>query len=229
MTEKLLSTGIPTLDNELEGGLYPGSLVYIMADSMTMAEIFLYQFIQQRSSYYINTERRMKYIITNLKKYGYDESNVKFIDVHKKYYEINDKLVVGGEIRDYMIIDFLVKQLKPIDAKEINLIFDTITFFQYLEVKRNKLRELIDVIYDMTKKTEGLSFLYGLKGEKRSIIENEIINICDAVFDISITKKSDKNITELTIPKARDRPIHGNVLKFKIEGGIIMDTSKEIA
>jgi len=229
MTEKLLSTGIPTLDNELEGGLYPGSLVYIMADSMTMAEIFLYQFIQQRSSYYINTERRMKYIITNLKKYGYDESNVKFIDVHKKYYEINDKLVVGGEIRDYIIIDFLVKQLKPIDAKEINLIFDTITFFQYLEVKRNKLRELIDVIYDMTKKTEGLSFLYGLKGEKRSIIENEIINICDAVFDISITKKSDKNITELTIPKARDRPIHGNVLKFKIEGGIIMDTSKEIA
>jgi len=50
MTEKLLSTGLPTLDNELEGGLYPGTLVYLMADSMTMAEIFLYQFIQQRAS-----------------------------------------------------------------------------------------------------------------------------------------------------------------------------------
>jgi hypothetical protein len=94
-----------------------------------------------------------------------------------------------------MIIDFLVKQLKLIDAKEINLIFDTITFFQYLEVKRGKLRELIDVVYDTTKKTEGLGFLYGLKGEKRSNIENEIINICDAVFDISLTKKSDKNMT----------------------------------
>jgi KaiC/GvpD/RAD55 family RecA-like ATPase len=229
MTEKLLSTGIPTLDNELEGGLYPGTLVYLMADSMTMAEIFLYQFIQQRPSYYVNTERRMEYIVTNLKKYGYEESKVTFIDVHKKYYEIGDKLVIGGEIKDYMIIDFLVKQLKPIDANEINLIFDTITFFQYLEVKRTKLRELIDVIYDTTKKTEGLGFLYGLKGEKRSIIENEIINICDAVFDISLTKKSDKNITELTIPKARDRPIHGSVLKFKIQGGIIMDTSREIA
>jgi KaiC/GvpD/RAD55 family RecA-like ATPase len=229
MTEKLLSTGLPTLDNELEGGLYPGTLVYLMADSMTMAEIFLYQFIQQRPSYYVNTERRMEYIIANLKKYGYDEYKVKFIDVHKKYYEISDKLVVGGEIKDYMIIDFLIKQLKPIEAKEINLIVDTITFFQYLEVKRNKLRELTDVIYDTTKKTEGLGFLYGLKGEKRSIIENEIINICDAVFDISLTKKSDKNITELTIPKARDRPIHGSVLKFKIQGGIIMDTSREIA
>jgi hypothetical protein len=123
----------------------------------------------------------------------------------------------------------MIKQLKLIDAKEINLIVDTITFFQYLMVKRNKLREMIDVIYDTTKRTQGLGFLYGLKGEKKTIIENEIINICDAVFDISLTKKSDKNITELTIPKARDRPIHGNVLKFKIDGGIIMDTSKEIA
>ncbi len=229
MTEKLLNTGLTTLDNELDGGLYPGTLVYLMADSMTMAEIFLYQFMQQRNSYYVNTERRMEYIITNLKKYGYDESKVKFIDIHEKYYELSGKLVIGGKVKDHMILDFLVRQLKQIDARDINLIIDTITFFQYLEVKRNKLRELIDVVYDTAKKTEGLGFLYGLKGEKRSIVENEIINICDAVFDISFTKKNDKTVTELTIPKARDRPIHGNVLKFKIEGGIIMDTSREIA
>lgn len=229
MTEKLLSTGLPTLDHELEGGLFPGTLVYLMADSMTMAEIFLYQFIQQRPSYYVNTERKMEYIIINLKQYGYDESKVKFIDVHEKYYEKSGKLVVGGVIKDYMILDFLVKELNLIDAKEINLIIDTITFFHHLDVKRNKLRELIDVIYDTTKRSEGLVFLYGLKGEKRPLIENEIINICDAVFDISLTKKTDRTITELTIPKARDRPIHGSVLKFKIEGGIIMDTSREIA
>ncbi|MCX9084537.1 MAG: recombinase RecA [Candidatus Methanoperedens sp.] len=229
MNVKLLNTGLPTLDSELEGGLYPGSLVYLMADSMTMAEIFLYQFIQQRNSYYVNTERKKEYIISNLKKYGYDETKEKFIDVHEKYYEMNGKFVVGGEIKDYMIIDFLIKQLRSIDEKDINLIVDTITFFQYLEVKRSKLRELIDVIYDTTKRTEGLGFLYGLKGEKRTMIENEILNICDAVFDVSLTKKTDKSVTELTIPKARDRPIRGNVLKFKIEGGIIMDTSREIA
>jgi len=229
MAEKLLSTGLPTLDNELEGGLNPGTLVYLMADSMTMAEIFLYQFIQQRPSYYVNTERKMEYIITNLKQFGYDESRIRFIGVHEKYYEKSRKLMVGEMIQDYVVLDFLIKELKLIEAKEINLIVDTITFFQHLDVKRNKLRELIDVIYDTTKRTQGLGFLYGIKDEKRSLIENEIINICDAVFDISITKKTDKSITELTIPKARDRPIHGSVLKFKIEGGIIMDTSREIA
>lgn len=229
MTNKLLSTGLPTLDKELDGGLLPGSLVYLMADSMTMAEIFLYQFIQQRSSYYVNTERKTEYIINNLKQFGYDESKIKFIDVHEKYYDKGSKLLNGGIIKDYMILDFLIKQLEIIDAKEINLIIDTITFFEHLDVKRSKFKEMVDIIYDTTKRTEGLGFLYGLKVDKRSIIEDELINICDAVFDVSLTKKTDKSTTELTIPKARDRPIHGNVLKFKIEGGIIMDTSREIA
>ncbi|KPQ42243.1 MAG: hypothetical protein MPEBLZ_03202 [Candidatus Methanoperedens nitroreducens] len=51
MTNKLLPTGLPTLDKELDGGLLAGSLVYLTADSMTMGEIFLYQFIQQRPSF----------------------------------------------------------------------------------------------------------------------------------------------------------------------------------
>ncbi|MFZ3382709.1 MAG: ATPase domain-containing protein [Candidatus Methanoperedens sp.] len=229
MANKLLPTGLPALDKELDGGLPPGSLVYLMADSMTMGEIFLYQFTQQRPSYYINTERKPEYILNNLKQFGFDVSGIKFIDIHEKYYENVSKLLDRGELRDYRVLDFFIKELEIIEGKEINLIVDTISFFQNLEVKRSKIRELIDKLYGTVKRTEGLGFLYGIKDENRSIIENEVINICDVVFDISLIKKADKTITELTIPKARDRHIHGNVLKFKIEGGIIMDTSKEIA
>ncbi|CAG0964757.1 MAG: hypothetical protein OIN86_07230 [Candidatus Methanoperedens sp.] len=229
MANKLLPTGLLTLDKELDGGLLPGSLVYLMADPMTMGEIFLYQFIQQRQSYYINTERKPEYILNNLKQFGFEISGIKFIDIHEKYYENVSKLLDRGELRDYRVLDFFIKQLEIIEVKEINLIVDTITFFQHLEVKRSNFRELIDKLYDTVKRTEGLGFLYGIKDENRSLLENEVINICDAVFDISLIKKADKTTTELTIPKARDRPIHGNVLKFKIEGGIIMDTSREIA
>ena len=229
MANKLLPTGLLTLDKELDGGLLPGSLVYLMADPMTMGEIFLYQFTQQRPSYYINTERKPEYILNNLKQFGFDVSGIKFIDIHEKYYENVSKLLDRGELRDYRVLDFFIKELEIIEGKEINLIVDTMTFFQNLEVKRTKIRELIDKLYDTVKRTEGLGFLYGIKDENRSLIENELINICDAVFDISLMKKADKTTTELTIPKARDRPIHGTVLKFKIESGIIMDTSREIA
>lgn len=229
MVNKILSTGLPTLDKELDGGLLPGSLVYLTADSMTMGEIFLFQFIQQRPSYYINTERKPEHITNNFKQFGFDISGIKFIDIRSKYYEKTVKLLDRGELRDYKVLDFFIKQLDSIDAKEINLIVDTITFFLQLDVKRSKIKELINIIYDTIKRTEGLGFLYGIKGDNRSLIENEVINICDAVFDISLIRKADKTTTELTIPKARDRPVHGNVLKFKIEGGIIMDTSREIA
>jgi len=229
MATKLLSTGLPTLDKELDGGLLPGSLVYLTADPMTMGEIFLFQFIQQRPSYYVNTERKPEHITNNITQFGFESSGVKFIDIHEKFYEKSAKLLDRGELRDYKVMDFFIKQLELIDAKEINLIVDTITFFQQLEVKRTKFKELIDIMYETIKRTQGLGFLYGIKSDNRSLIENEVINICDAVFDISLIRKADKTTTELTIPKARDRPIHGNVLKFKIEGGIIMDTSREIA
>lgn len=229
MATKLLSTGLPTLDKELDGGLLPGSMVYLTADSMTMGEIFLFQFIQQRTSYYVNTERKPEHIINNIKQFGFESSGIKFIDIHEKFYEKAGKLLDRGELRDYIVLDYFFKQLDLIDAREINLIVDTITFFQQLEVKRSKFKELIDIMYETVKRTQGLGFLYGIKSDNRSLIENEVINICDAVFDISLIRKADKTTTELTIPKARDRPIHGNVLKFKIEGGIIMDTSREIA
>jgi KaiC/GvpD/RAD55 family RecA-like ATPase len=229
MIIKLLSTGLPTLDKELDGGLLPGSMVYLTADPMTMGEIFLYQFIQERPSYYVSTERKPEHIINNIKQFGFEFSGIKFIDIHEKYYEKVGKLLDRGELRDYKVLDFFIKQLELIDAKEINLIVDTITFFQHLEVKRSKFKELIDIMYETIKRTQGLGFLYGIKSDNRSLIENEVINICDAVFDISLIRKADKTTTELTIPKARDRPIHGNILKFKIEGGIIMDTSREIA
>jgi hypothetical protein len=131
--------------------------------------------------------------------------------------------------RDYMILDFVEKQLGAIKEKDVNLVIDNITFFYYLEVKRVLIQELIDVLYNTAKKTGGLGFIFGIKDEPRPSIENEVINRCDVVLDISSVKKPDRIITELTIPKARDRPIRGTILRFKVEKGVIMDTSREIA
>lgn len=230
MAENLISCGLPVIDDELGGGLEKGSLVYVIADSMAMAEVFLYYFVQNKTTYYFNTERKPDFIKENIEQLGFDTSLVKFIDVHKKYYEQEDEILDHGKgARDYMILDFVKKELGAITEKEPNLVVDTITFFFNLNVKRVLIQELIDNLYNTTKKMGGLGFLYGVKDETRSPIENEVMNRCDAIFDISLMKKPERVVTQLTIPKARGRPIHGNILKFKIENGIIMDTSREIA
>lgn len=229
MTDELVQTGLLALDKELNGGLFKGSLVYIKADAMAMAEIFLYHFIQQKKTYYVNTERKPEHITNNMSHLGFDTSGITFINIHQKYFEKDENNPMPETLRNLRIIDFLKKQLDIIEVKDANLIIDTITFFLSMDVKKTVLREMIDSLYNNTKRLGGLGFLYGLKGSGDSLIENELINLCDVVFDISMVKKSDKTTTELTIPKARDRPIYGNILRFKIERGVIMDTSKEIA
>lgn len=230
MTENLISCGLPVIDDELGGGLEKGSLVYVMADSMAMAEIFLYYFVQNKTAYYFNTERKPDFIKSNIEHINFDTDLVKFIDVHKEYYEYDTKILDHGMVtRDYMIIDFINKQLDTIEEMGANLVVDTITFFFNLNVKRVLIQELIDKLYNTTKRMGGLGFLYGVKNETRSPIENEVMNRCDAIFEISVVKKSDRIVTVLTIPKARDRPIRGNIITFRIENKIIMDTSREIA
>jgi len=61
MAEKLLSTGFQLLIMSLREVLIR-TLVYLMADLYDHGRDFLYQFIQQRPSYYVNTERKMEYI-----------------------------------------------------------------------------------------------------------------------------------------------------------------------
>lgn len=230
MNQKLIPTGIFALDKELDGGLLPGSLVYIKVDPSAMAELFLYHFLQQRPTYYFNTERKPEFIIQNMKNLGFETKEIKFVDVHQKYYEKKEsQLNHRGKIKDLRIMDFMKKQLETIEDEGVILIVDTITFFIYLDVKVDMIKELVDMIYNTTKKIGGLGFLFGLKEESVSLIENEVINLCDVIFDISMVKKADKTVTELIVPKARDRPIYGNILRFKIEKGVIIDTSREIA
>lgn len=228
--QELLSTGIPSLDRELEGGLFPGSMVYLISDSMSMAEVFLYHFVQQRQTYYINTERKPEFIIRNLGRLGFETSNLRFIDIHEKYHEKKPGLLDYGKgTKDYKVISFMEEKLKEIEETDINIIIDTVSFFLHRDVKASIKREMLNTIYNTSKKINGLMFLYGLKGGNSNFVENELFNLCDAVFDTSLVKKADRTITELTVPKARDRPVHGTILKFRIDRGIMMDTSKEIA
>jgi KaiC/GvpD/RAD55 family RecA-like ATPase len=229
MSDELLSTGLTALDRELDGGLYPGSLVYLRADAMTMAEIFLYHFLQQAPTYYVNTERMPEFIMLNMQRLGFDTSSIRFIDVYQKYNEKEEVLLdYSREVKDYRILSYVKEQLEGIEEDGVNLIVDTVSFLLHLEVKRAMKRELFHTIYSTVKKIGRLGVLYGLKEEELSLVEMEVINLCDVVFDISMEETSDRTVTRLIVPKARDRPLHGNILKFKIEGGIILDTTKEI-
>ena len=236
LSPKLLSSGIFVLDTNFGGGLPAGSVIYLSAATKSMSEIFLYQFTQSRKTYYFSTERRPKYVQNDIQNLNFDVSNIEFVDVYGSYYlsphgEMIDN--TGNEYVDAKIIEFTEYNINNILSEEtnseVNIIVDSFSFFLNLNVNHGVIRRLLNILYEATKETRGLTFLYGMKESHDHIIENEIFNICDAIFDVDIEKTADKIINKLSIPKLRGMSPTAEMIKFKIGDGIQIDTSKDIA
>jgi KaiC/GvpD/RAD55 family RecA-like ATPase len=229
------STSIAILDRTMGGGLPSGSVVYIYADPKSMAEVFLYQFTQARKSYYFSNERRPAYVMRDIKNYGFTVDNVTFVDIYSQYYltaqgEMVDN--VGNEFIDAKIVEFTEATLKKIlaqDESDINIIFDSFSFYLNLNVNPGAIKRLINTIYETAKHLNCLAFLYGLKDPQKNQLENEILKACDSIFDVELEKSGDKLINRLSIPKLRGRVPTMEMVKFRVGEGVQIDTTKDIA
>ena len=236
LAPEILSSGIYVLDRSMGGGIPGGSVVYISATTKSMSEVFLYQFTQSRKTYYFCTERRPKYVQQDIANMNFDTSQIVFVDVYGSYFMSpqGEMIDIGGNgFMDAKIVEFMEYNLKSILSEEtdgeINIIVDTFTFFMNLNLNSGIVRRLMNIIYETTKETGGLTFLYSLKDSHDQKLENEIVNTCDAIFDVDIEKTGDKIISKLSIPKIRGMTPTAEMIKFKIGEGIQIDTSRDIA
>ncbi len=236
LAPEILSSGIYVLDRSIGGGIPGGSVVYISATTKSMSEVFLYQFTQSRKTYYFCTERRPKYVQQDIANMNFDTSQIVFVDVYGSYFMSpqGEMIDIGGNgFMDAKIVEFMEYNLESILSEEtdgeINIIVDTFTFFMNLNLNSGIVRRLMNIIYETTKETGGLTFLYSLKDSHDQKLENEIVNTCDAIFDVDIEKTGDKIISKLSIPKIRGMTPTAEMIKFKIGEGIQIDTSKDIA
>lgn len=229
------TTGISVLDRTLSGGLPSGSVTYIYADAKSMAEVFLYQFTQARKSYYFSDERRPIHVSRDIESFNFKTSDITFVDVYSEYYlmphgEMVDN--IGNEFVDAKIVEFTEYNLKKILAEEeedINIIFDSFSFYLNLNVNPGIIKRLINIIYEVTKNLNCLSFLYGLKDTHEKNLENEILKSCDVIFDVDLDKTSDKVTNRLSMPKIRGRVPTSEMIRFKVGDGVQIDTTKDIA
>lgn len=229
------STGIALLDKNLGGGLPAGSVVYFSTEAGSMAEVYLYQFAAARKTYYFTTSRRAKYVNQNIIDMGFDTSDVNYVDIYGQYYLDDYGAMVerlDNEYVDREIVDFTEHQLMNIQREEtgdFNIVFDTFSFYLGLNVNLGKVLRLINMLYEMTKETGILSFLYFIKDTHDQSIEREVMNLCDAVFDIVTERSGEKIVNKLYIPKIRGKGVGTSLIKFKIDDGVQIDTSRDIA
>jgi KaiC/GvpD/RAD55 family RecA-like ATPase len=229
------TTGISILDRTLGGGLPSGSLIYLSADPKSSYEVFLYQFTQTQKTYYFTTDRRPAFINRDIKTLGFDTSKITYIDIYSEYYltprgEIVDN--VGNEFVDAKIIEFTEYNLRKViemAEKDINIIIDSFSFYLNLNANPGRIKRLVNITYEITKEINGLTYLYCLKNTHDKKIENEIMKICDIIFDVELEKTPDRLVNKLAIPKIRGRVANTDLIRFKVEEGVQIDTTKELA
>ncbi len=229
------TTGISILDRILGGGLPSGSVTYLYADATSMAEVFLYQFSQARKSYYFSNERRPEYVVHDIQNFDFKTDDITFIDIYSQYYisphgEMVDN--IGNEFVDAKIVEFTEYNLKQILAEgeqDVNIIFDSFSFYLNLNVNPGLIKRLVNMIYEVTKSLNCLAFLYGLKDTHDKQLENEILKSCDVIFDVELEKRGDKITNRLSIPKIRGRVPIIEMIKFKVGDGVQIDTTRDIA
>jgi KaiC/GvpD/RAD55 family RecA-like ATPase len=231
----VIPTGITLLDRSLRGGLPAGSVVYITADPESMSEIFLHQFTQARKTYYFTTERKPQYVLQDIANLGFSTENIIFIDIYSEYYispggEMIDN--IGNEYVDAKIVELTEEHLRNIqnvDEEEFNIIIDSFSFYLSLNVNTGKIKRLLNIIYEITKERQCLTYLYGLKDTHDKTLEHEIFKTCDVIFDVTLEKTTDRVQNKLAIPKIRGMMPVTDLIKFKIGEGVQIDTSQDIA
>lgn len=131
--------------------------------------------------------------------------------------------------KDDEISLFTEHSLKQVEANgDYRIMFDNFSFYLDLIENKDKIRRLLNRIYEVTSKTQSISYLYVFKDTHSRDIENIIVNKCDVVFDLDVGITGDDITNLLMISKIRGKVAPTKRMKVHIKNRVMLDTSQEV-
>lgn len=131
--------------------------------------------------------------------------------------------------KDDEIALFTEHTLKQIQANEDNrILIDNFSFYIDIIHNQDKIRRLLNQIYEITSRTNSICYLYMFKDTHRKDVENMIVNKCDVVFDLDVGVSGDNITNLLIVSKIRGMIAPTKRMKVHIKDRITLDTSQEV-
>lgn len=207
-----LSTGIEILDNPeyLKGGFKKGSVVTLIADPISTAELFMYDIATVRETNYFTTSRSEEAVRSNL--------------------DIMERSPEGFDIIDVFsaddVFETVVDGLEGVGREE-NIIIDTVSDL----IQHNRFDDLLDVIYKVSHDTDSVTYLYMIKENQETMDyqESRVPYLSDVVMKMTTGLEGEKIENRLAISKLRGQTPPEKTIKLIIGEEITVDTSRDIA
>ncbi|MDZ5810158.1 transcriptional regulator [Halorubrum sp. AD140] len=204
-----LSTGIPVLDREFDGGVPSGSVVALTADPASQSELIVDRLARVRECRYLTTVRSVDAVESGL---SLDE-------------EDDDRTVVRSARGDDPFASVLAAAADLPDRGTI--VVDSVDPLE--EHDRDAYVEFLGELRQRVVDVDGLAVMYALKGDTVARNRGVTEQIADVVFDLRTTVTGTEIANRLVVPKFRGGAALEEPLKLKLTDSVSVDTSRDIA
>ena len=202
-------TGIRALDRELDGGIPAGSLVTLLAEPASQAELFLSEFVARQATVYLSGEQAPTTVTSTLRSQrgSYDDLAVSQLD---REAPVSDAIAHVEELTAESLL--VVDPVGPLERA------DTGEFRAFLGTLQARLAQ-----------TDSVAVLYALKHSATPSQRHRTEYTSDIVFDLETTRRDDAIENRLFVPKFRGGRALTKPICLDLTDRISVDTSRDIA
>jgi KaiC/GvpD/RAD55 family RecA-like ATPase len=247
-----ISTGIDNLDKLLEGGIQKGFTTLILGPPGSSIEILGKQISSTKNVLYVTTEETKQEVIDTMSRFGWDYSDIDFIDISSKFsdeilkgvgrpiniYEQKDKSIIKDLIKEGSSnnpmqfnrkTDFLGLVLDNVKkSKNEKIILNSLDFF-FSEYSQNSVLRILKEIKIQNIKKNTVLFILMTKGIYEDILEKKVEGISDCIIELEVLQKGSTFERFLTIKKLRNYAKKIGIARYVVESnGFVLETVERI-
>ena len=204
-----LPTGIGVLDQRLDGGIPPGSIVALCAPPASQADLLLYEFMGPRETLYLTLDRTELGVSDSLRRTPIDTG-----DPSVQY--------VADESR----VDHAIELLEELPERS-TLIVDPHSVIEREEPDR--FLEFMTQLRFHVINTGSLAVLHCLDGHTVPTLRDTTEHVADVLFRLTTNTVGATVENRLAVPKFRGGRALTDTLKLRLTDSVEVDTSRDIA
>jgi KaiC/GvpD/RAD55 family RecA-like ATPase len=201
-----LETGIESLDDQLGGGLIPGSSVAVLADSTSQSEILIAALAAERPALYLTAQRSAESVRRSLSRLP--------VPIDATVRKLGDDP-----------LEMALTQIDRLDSPT-TVVIDPVNGIDESDAA---FAEFLNEAGERLTKSAGLLVLHCVGSESDQPTRLITTYMADVVFDLETDYSGDMIENYLVVPKVRGgRPVPHSI-KLEISDVVRVDTSRDIS
>lgn len=230
-----LSTGIPSLDRRLDGGLNPGSVLAIIASPASQSEALIHELMQERPTLYVSTLRRPAAIEDAI-----PADVERKQDVHVEYAgerpSMDDEFmrqITGNRIHSVAngssggaSVENVYEVIGKV-TDQANVVLDPTNTLER-SGEADAYREMLNRLKSTMLETNGLGVLHAIAQDDVPALRETTLLVADVVWELELVSMINGLEYQLVVPKNRGHTPILEEISLKIDPEVWIDDSRNI-